>query len=325
MQLFPERDERRRPLLITALIVSLALHLLAGGVAIWFGNRAAPVIAKMLVRPSPTPEIVALSDAITIEKRTVPRPSRRAQQRPAPRRAQPRREPQLTRPQQSPILPPLPIPTLAALHTAWRTPAPTAAPTIEPTFRPLHGTIHHPPRAEPTAEPAAKRALSAQQIAALDAQFSRTIAQAQRALSNVPPQRRPPARNPQQMRYEAIMAGTPEMFFAAAQGDCVPLQGPMRLGPLRAYYIRCLIRYSDGYFEEVSYPWIYKFAPSRDPFDLRANPDYTMIFGPQGPGPGFVLPPNFALSRAVCTFYRAQCAALIARERANGNQPAPAP
>ena len=41
-----------------------------------------------------------------------------------------------------------------------------------------------------------------QQMAALDAQFSRTIARAQRSLTDVPPQKRPPARNPEQRRYE---------------------------------------------------------------------------------------------------------------------------
>jgi hypothetical protein len=333
VQLFPERDDRLgRRLLFAALIVSVLLHAVGGGTWQWYVHRVAPALAKLLPRPSPTPEIVALSDAITIERRTVPRPSRRA---PQPRPAQPRPRPRQPAPRALAQLRPPQVPTLVPIPTAAPTVAattpPTSVPATEPAYRPRHGTIHHAPPATPLprevptiAPPTAKTPLSAQQIAALDARFSKTIAQAQRSLSDVPPQRRPAARNPQQLRFEAIMAGTPEMFFAAAQGDCVPLQGPMRLGAQRAYYIRCLIRYGDGYFEEVSYPWIYAFRPNQDPFDNRVNPDGTMIFGPQGPSPGFVLPPNFALSRAVCTFYRAQCASLIARERAAGNQPAPA-
>jgi hypothetical protein len=43
----------------------------------------------------------------------------------------------------------------------------------------------------------------------------------------------------------------------------------------------------------------------------------------QPPPPGFALPQPFALSRAVCSFYRAQCEAVIQRETAAGNQPAP--
>jgi hypothetical protein len=174
----------------------------------------------------------------------------------------------------------------------------------------------------PTVPPPAANGFTPQQMAALNAQFSKTIAQAQRSLTNVPPQRRPPARAPDQLRYEAIMAGTPEQFFAAFQGDCVPLEGPSVRGAIRYYYIRCMIRYGDGYFENVSYPWAYKFPGRMDPFDERVNPNYDMRFAPQGPPGGFVLPPHFALSRAICTFYRSQCENIIARERANGNQPA---
>jgi hypothetical protein len=319
--LFPERDDRSgRRLILAALIASFVVHLALALAWGWFGQFV-PVVAKLLPRPTPTPEIVALSDSITIEKRTVPREARRAMVSPQPRR----RLAQLA-------APPIPVPTLAPVPTAAPTSRPTSQPTAAPSYRPVYGTVHHPraaptplpkPREQPTLPPPpSSNGLSPQQMAALDAQFSKTIAQAQRALTNVPPQRRPPARAPDQLRYEAIMAGTPEQFFAAFQGDCVPIEGPAMRGSLRYYYIRCMIRYSDGYFENVSYPWAYKFPGRMDPFDERVNPNYDMRFAPQGPPPGFVLPPHFALSRAICTFYRAQCENIIARERANGNQPA---
>jgi hypothetical protein len=326
MQLFPERDDRSgRQLLSIALILSFLVHLVGVGAWVLFGERVAPVIAKMM--PTPTPEIVALSDAITIEQRTVPReahPAAQRQRRPQPR---PRRVAQLPSPQRPelPTLPPAVVPTNR----------PSLEPTAEPTYRPEPGQIHHPraeptreptpeptPRETPTPKPPSKSALSAQQLAALDAQFSRTIAQAQHALSNVPPPRRPSARRPDQLRYQEVMSGTPEQFFAAFQGDCYPLQGPMMHGAVRYYYLRCMIRYNDGYFENVTYPWVYKFPARMDPFDERVNPNYDMRFGPQGPPDGFALPPHFALSRAICTFYRAQCENIFARERANGNQPA---
>jgi len=331
--MFPERaDDRRRPILTLAITFSLLLHLAGAGSWLYFNRQLQPLVAKLFPHPSPTPEIVALSDAITIEKRTVPRQSRRAQPRLAMRRAlarpQPRRVAQLPAPQMPPI------PTLAPLPTT----EPTTAPSAEPTYRPRRGTIHH-PRAAPTPEPprappetppparvakpsqrSARNAFSPQQIAALDAQFQRTIDASRRSLTDVPPQRRPPARNPQQQRYEAVMAGTPEMFYAAAQGDCTDLEDVVTRGSVHVYYIRCTIRYPDGYFENVSYPWPYKFPASADPFQL---PPGALIFHGQGPPPGFVLPPNFALSRAICTFYRAQCERLIEREKAAGNQPAP--
>ncbi|HEY0614784.1 MAG TPA: hypothetical protein VGC96_09095 [Candidatus Elarobacter sp.] len=324
MLLFPEREDRGvRRLLPAALILSLVVHLVATGTWLWFDRRVVPAIAKLF--PEPAPEIVALSDAITIERRTVPPPARRAA--PQPRRPAPPRR----RIAQNTLLAP-PVPTLPpVLATAVPSFAPAAEPTLPPRVasrrRPAAGTLAT-PREEPTPRevptpPPSQNAFSEKQIAALDAQFAKTIAQAQHALVDVPPQRRPPARNPQSPRYEAVMAGTPEMFFGAFQGDCVPIQGPMRLGTQHAYYIRCMIRYSDGYFEQVSYPWIYRFAPNKDPFDERVNINGEMRFPPQGPSEGFVLPRHFALSRAICTFYRAQCEAIIARERANGNQPAP--
>ena len=335
--MFPERaDERRRPILTLALTFSLLMHLAGAGTWLYFNRQLAPLVAKLVPRPSPTPEIVALSDAITIEKRTVPRQARRSQARPALRRAVSR--PQPRRVAQLPAPPVPPIPTLAPIPTAEPTREPTTPPNAEPTYRPLHGTLHH-PRAAPTPQPQrapaetpppaqvvkpspprARNAFSPQQIAALDAQFQRTIDASRRSLTDVPSQRRPPARNPQQQRYEAIMAGTPEMFFAAAQGDCIDLEDTVTRGPVHVYYIRCTIRYPDGYFENVSYPWPYKFPASADPFQLAPG---ALIFHGQGPPPGFVLPRNFALSRAICSFYRAQCERLIERERAAGNQPAP--
>jgi hypothetical protein len=324
--MFPERAEpRRRPLLTLAITFSLLLH--AAGALVWivFWPHVAPVVAKLLPQPSPTPEIVALSDAITIEKRTVP---------PARRRAQPQRRRPVSRPQPRriaalPALPAPPVPTLPPVPTTAPTREPTVAPTTEPTYRPVKGTIHH-PRAEPTPEPlrpraekpsapSARGAFSPQQIAALDAKFQRTIDSAQRSLTYVPPQRRPPARSPQQLRFEQVMAGTPEQFLAA-QGICDPLESREH-GAIVERYLRCDITYSDGYFEQVSFPWTFRFLRRYDPFAY--NDGQYHPFPMQAPPPGFVLPHPFAFSRAICSFYRAECVSLIERERANGNQPAP--
>jgi hypothetical protein len=339
--LFPERDDRGgRRLLPITLIVSLLVHLAIVGGWLYFDRHVIPAIAKLLPRPSPTPELVALSDAITIEKRSVPRPSRRTQpqRRPQPR---PRQVAQVPAPRLR-----IPVPTLAPVPTVPPTAAPTRVPTVPPTteptsepttaptYRPLRGTIHH-PRAEPTpaprelptvapraqrsvAQPSSKNGFSPQQIAALDAQFSRTIAQAQRALTDVPPQRRPPARSPDQRRYDAVMAGTPEQFLSA-QGECQSIQAAWH-GSYVDRYLRCVIQYSDGYFEEVSFPWVFRFTRRGDPFQYSDGSYHP--FPMQPPPDGFALPHPFALSRAICSFYRAQCESVIQRERANGNQPA---
>ena len=321
LQLFPKRDEARRPwLLPAALVVSLLLHVIAGGAWLLFHRQLAAVVAKVLPRPTPTPEIVALSDAITIEKRTVPREAHRSRAVRPQRRAQPQ-------PRTVAQLPRFPVPTLPPIATA----APTIEPTAVPTVRPLHAHLRfrpiEPPPPPPVhrvrvpdIEPAPKTPFSAQQMAALDQKFRRTIAAADRSLSDVPRQRRPPAIAPNAQRYAAVMAGSPQQFLAA-QGDCTSLQDATH-GTIVDRVLRCLIRYSDGYYEEVTFPWQYHFYRRSDPFgylDGQIHP-----FPMQAPPPGFVLPQPFALSRAVCSFYRAQCQALIDRETAAGDQPAPA-
>ena len=322
MDLFPERaDSRSRRLIPAAVIASLLLHLALGGVWGLFAYHVLPAIAKALPRAKATPEIVAISDAITIEKRTVPRESHRTP-RTKPARRRPRQLAQAPAPRT------LPVPTLPPIPTL----APTSQPTTEPTYRPERGTIHH-PRAVPTEEPrprevptsapapAPKNGFSQEQIAALDAQFSKTIAQAQHALTDVQPQRRPPARAPEQMRYEAVMSGTPEQFLSA-QGDCTSIEEG-QAGATNYYYLRCTIRYSDGYFENVSFPWPHVFPKRNDPIALTRRSGARYSFPMQPPPSGFALPPHFALSRAICTFYKSQCESIIERERANGNQPAP--
>jgi hypothetical protein len=281
--LFPERDEpRHRWLLPTAVALSVLLHLLAGGAWLLFANRIAAVVAKMSPRPTPAPEIIALSDAITIEKRTVPREAHRSRPQ---RRVQPRPR------------------VVAEVPRLRQLPVPTVPP---------------PPRiTEP--KPAQRNALSPQQLAALDQQFRRTIASADRSLTDVPRQRRPPAIAPNAQRYAAVMAGTPGQFLSA-QGDCTSIQDSAR-GAVVDRYLRCLIRYSDGYYEEVSFPWAFHFLRRTDPFSYLDGLSHP--FPMQPPPPGFALPQPFALSRAVCSFYRAQCEAVIERETAAGNQPAP--
>ncbi|MDQ6925618.1 MAG: hypothetical protein M3154_05205 [Candidatus Eremiobacteraeota bacterium] len=327
MQLFPERYERRgRRLLPTALILSFVVHLVGWGVWLFVGGRIAPTIAAMLPHPSPTPEIVALSDAITIEKRAVPRPAHHT--RPSHRATTPQRR---AAPLRS-ALAPLPVPTLAPVPVLTLAPAPTSQPSIEPARNPVYraaqGTVHR-PRAVPTPEPrrvaeqptsTVRNGFSAQQLAQLNARFQHTIASAQRSLSDVPLQSRPPARAPDQRRYEKIMAGTPEMFLAA-QGDCVSLADTAH-GPTIDRILRCQITYSDGYFENVTFPWRYRFSRRSDPFQYSDGNSHP--FPMQAPPDAFPLPHPFALSRAVCSFYQAQCARIIEAERANGNQPAPA-
>jgi hypothetical protein len=320
VQLFPERDRRGRRLLLIGLTLSLLVHAAGGGASGVFA-RLGPAVAKLLPHPEPTPaEFVATSDAITIEKRTVPRAMRRTPAQ--PRSTRPRRTAQAPPPRPAPAA----VPTLAPPAVG----VPTAEPVAVPTYRPRRATIHHPrpgatppprlvarhlttepsPIPMPTARPAARGAFSPQQIAALDAQFSKTIAQTQRALSNVPKQLHAPATT--RKRWQYVMAGSHDDVLTA-QAECDVTATWFR-GPLVWHYEICRIVYGDGFSEQVSIPWPLSYARNDDIVD---HPDKVYVI--PDPPRGWALPHPFAFSRLICIFYRSECEALIARERANGD------
>jgi hypothetical protein len=194
-----------------------------------------------------------------------------------------------------------------------------------PTFAPRHATIHHPlpgataaprtvaqrlPATTTTTRSAARGAFSPQQIAALDARFSKTIAQAQRALTDVPRQTRRPATT--MKHYQLVMAGS-RGDLTSAQGQCRATQ-TWYSGPVVWHYMDCDFVYTDGFAEHVFIPWPQRFARSDDP----ADHPYKM-YPVEDPPPGWSLPHPFAFSRLVCIFYKTECQTLIDRERANGD------
>jgi hypothetical protein len=323
VQLFPERDRRDRNVLAVTLVISLLVHLVAGGAWVLYAARVAPVLAKLVPHPTPTPEFVATSDSITIEKRTVPRPMRRTPAQPPRSRPRPRRVAQAPAPQSVHIA----VPTLAPPSAG----VPTAEPSVVPTYRPQHGTIHHPPPGVPAGRPravavnppmtttntavtparsAARGAFSPQQMAALDAQFRKTIAQAERALTDVPQQRRRPATT--MKRYQLVMAGS-RGDLTSAEGQCRATQTWYR-GPVVWHYEDCEFIYTDGFSEHVLIPWPQQFSRNDDPVDHPGK-----MYPVEDPPPGWTLPHPFAFSRLVCIFYKAECQALVERERANGD------
>jgi hypothetical protein len=328
VQLFPEHDRRDRKFLVVALILSLLVHVAGGGAWVLFARRIAPVVAKLLPHPKPTPdEFVATSDAITIEKRTVPRAMRRTPAQRPPSRPRPRRVAQAPAPAPVPRRVPVPLPTLPPPALG----VPTTQPTTVPTYRPRHGTLHHPlpgataaPRTvaqrlpstttttttTATTRSASRGAFSPQQIAALDARFSKTIAQAQRALTDVPRQTRRPATT--MKHYQLVMAGS-RGDLTSAQGQCRATQ-TWYSGPVVWHYMDCDFVYTDGFAEHVFIPWPQRFARTDDP----ADHPYKM-YPVEDPPPGWSLPHPFAFSRLVCIFYKTECQALVDRERANGD------
>jgi hypothetical protein len=316
-----EESRRRNPertLFVLALVFSALIHLTAGGVWAHFGHRIATAVARFLPRPKPTPEeFVAVSDAITIQKRTVPRASRPAPPPARPVRPQPRRVA---------VVPARPVPT--AVPTIVPTVTPTAVPTVVPTERPTvvptphqHAAIHRPrpvptvppaPRRIAAATPAERNALSPQQIAALNEQFRHTIDQAQSSVTNVPPQTQPPSSA--KRRYQLVMAGT-QHDLQNAQGLCYGTAPPLISGMIIQYYVACEIQYPDGFSEHAVIPWPMRFRRDNDPIAQHR------VYHPSLPPDGFTLPPDFELSRFVCMYFRSECAAAIARHEAPGAGP----
>ena len=310
-------DRRRRGYLALALALSLLIHLTGAGLWSVLGHRIAVAIARVLPRPTPTPE-VAITTVIRIEKRrpapAVPLPKRHRALPPPPAHAAPP-PPAVA---QAPALRAMPVPTLA--------PVPTAVPTLIPPKpilpaqrEPVRPALAHadvPRHASSTSRSTTKAGFSQQQIASLDAQFQHTIDSAQRSLADGPQTAQQSGSGTQTMkRYEGILAGRSEDALAS-EGVCDPLDVPTSRGGYNYYYLRCRVTFTDGYTEEVSFPWQFRFPPREDPFRYQDGRPHH--FPVQGPPDGFALQRPFALSRTICAFYHDDCEAIVAKERAAG-------
>lgn len=101
-------------------------------------------------------------------------------------------------------------------------------------------------------------------------------------------------------------------------GICDPLDDGTARGGYTYYYLRCNVRYTDGYTEQVSFPWPFRFTGRNDPF--RMGPG-RHEFPPQPPPAGFSLPHPFALSRAICAYFHDDCMTVIRREQEQSGDP----
>ena len=314
MQLFPERDRRGRRLVVVALLLSLVVHL-AGG-SLW-----ALLVRSTRAAAHPPEEVLARTQPITIERLVPPSPTPVPTPTPRPRVAQSR--PHVTR---RPV-----AHTASAAHPAPLIAQPTFAPVAEPSAAPRVATIHI-PRSQRVAVVRAPRgargaltsgaggaapAGGALDVAALDATFRKTIDQAQHDVAAAPQVARPAAVHTMK-RYDKYLQGNVE-DVTGGNGVCDPLDDGSTRGAYTWYYLRCTVRYADGYAETVAFPWPFKFTRQTDPF-IRHDGRHHEFPG-QPPPDNFVLPRPFALSRAVCAFYHEECKAVIDRERANGDLP----
>ena len=306
MQLFPERDRRGRKLLVAALILSLFVH--AAGGSLW-----ALLVRSARAAQHGSETVLAQTQPITIERIVRPSPTPTPSPTPRPRVAQGR--PHVTRrPVAQPPAGARPVPLPAQ---------PTFAPHAEPSAAPRVARIHI-PRAQrvavvtaPNGSRGAAPAGGALDVAALDGMFRKTIDQAQHDVAAAPQAARPAAVQTMK-RYDKYLQGNVE-DVTGGNGVCDPLDDGTQRGVYTWYYLRCTVRYADGYAETVSFPWPFKFTRQDDPFARRDGRHHE--FPGQPPPDRFVLPRPFALSRAVCAFYHDECKAVIDRERAAGDLP----
>lgn len=309
MQLFPERAHRGRRFLALALALSVLLHF-AGG-SLW------ALLARSTRALMHEPEVAVRTQSITIELLRPPSPT------PVPTPV-PTSRPQVaqSRPHPTRLPPSEQAPPRRRLTP--RVVQPTFAPNAEPTAAPRVAQIHVPrsQRVAMVRVPHGSRGSASSSgtidVGALDAKFRQTIAQAQHDVATTPVPAAPAAGSTMK-RYDKYLAGNIE-DVTGGNGSCDPLDDGSNHGGYTWYYLRCTVHYEDGYTESVAFPWPFKFTRANDPFIRHDGRRHE--FPGQPPPDGFVLPHPFALSRAVCAFYRDECKAVIDKERANGTLPA---
>jgi hypothetical protein len=256
-------------------------------------------MARLLPAPPPPRDDEAIAARVTIDRMTPP-PT-----------ASPTPEPSAT-----PVPTPTPVPKASAapaiprLATAPRPPQrrSVAVPHVAP---------HELARTRPDASPQPRRAAAAQgayttsQLAALEGQFRNTIAEAQRAVAEGPPQTGSagPGTASTMKRYNAPAIGSPADDLGGG-GLCDNLSEETR-GERTYIYWRCRVRYDDGFTEIVAFPWPFVYPRGHAPRRRERFPA-------QPPPDGFQLPQVFALSREVCYYFRSRCDAVLDRERTAG-------
>lgn len=242
---------RTRRLLVAAFALSILIHIFGGALWAQATHAIANIMRRLPEQHQPERE-VATSDAIRLEKRTVPRPTQASRERPLTRpvpRARPPAE-------QIAAVRPVPAPAAAAkpeiAHHAPHAPPQPAKP--EPAKAPKSATR----------EPAAKNsALSPGQLAQLNAQFSKTIAAAHVDLATIT--KRSLARPVAVKHYRLQFAGL-QANLQRGQGYIEPTTVGRRVGATVWYFTHYTYMWPDGHIEDDDIPWPFRFPVTHDLF-----------------------------------------------------------
>jgi len=281
---------RRRRLLLAALVLSLLIHAVAGGLLARLARLAPHAVP---------PDDAAAADRVAIERieptpRPTPTPVRQPTPTPTP----------IVRPRARPALPR----TATAPRIAREQPPPAPAAPRE-----IARVVPHAPP-EPRAHEPAHTAFSQSQIDAMNTQFRSTIASAQQAVAQGPAASGGSdagSAATTMKRYTSVSFGSPADVLGG--GLCDNLSETTH-GDRTYIYWQCRIHYDDGYTETVAFPWPFVYSRGHTPRPREPFPE-------QPPPQGFQLPQVFALSREVCYYFRDRCDAVIRRERADYGTP----
>jgi hypothetical protein len=278
-----------------ALIGSLVFHLLLGAVA-FHAFDALTRLSRLAEKPPKEQDIVTVSSAIKLERRAKPVPVARPAHSSLARRSAPAAPPKPVA-----AVEPKPVvePRQRKPELAQQAPtAPPAPPTQTPRDAPhvQHvAMVQHPPAVSRAAQPSAHSGrYSDEQIAQIQQDLEKTIAQARTAND---PLRAVPKETPgAPKRFHIQMEGR---FgdLSSGEGFYYPIRG-WKSGGLDYYYVSYEFTWEDGTYETGSVPWPIHFDPARDPFTNPGMGEHTPLPPPPS---GFAPPAN--LGKALREFF----------------------
>lgn len=312
-----EDPKRSGRILRVALIGSILAHLLAGLLYYVASDGAKRFLSRIDIRhrvKRPDDETVATSTVLRLEKRPAPtagggKPKAVVAQRPVPPRPRVRPAPETVAQLPHPVAVPKPVYERPALlkHelaklapkarseplTTTKAKAPSRTPTAPPaTSAPEKqiASLERPPRAsEP--QRSSRAQLSAAQIAQIERDLSKTIAQARTHVGPLSDTRKRtlPA---SARRYAMDFAGVGREL-RHAQGICHPIKSWQADG-WNYYYDTCEVQEPDGSEREKALPWPVRYRPQSDP-NLGMGPDPAPVLPVPGwrPDPSRPLDPDF--------------------------------
>jgi hypothetical protein len=302
----PKRGER---ILRIALVGSILAHLLAVLVFYVASDGAKRFLSRIDIRhpvKRPDDETVATSTVLRLEKRPTPaaggaQPKPVVAQRPVPPRPRVRPAPQTVAQLPHPVVVPKPVyepPPLLKHELAKIAPKASSEPLKTTKAKEPSNAPTAPPATAPPAKqiaslqrPSRAAQLSAAQIAQIERDLSKTIAQARThagPLSDIRKRTLPASSR----RYAMDFAGVGREL-RHAQGICHPIKSWQADG-WNYYYDSCEVQEPDGSQREKALPWPVRYRPQSDP-NLGLGPDPAPVLPVPGwhPDPSRPLDPDF--------------------------------